>query len=131
MTQWGGILGPQPPRDSLTGDTNSHTLYTLSHGVYNRTCSLQVQNISTVHLFVSYLFTIRLLYKHIRSCQCSSCWFFFFYCWCLNCLNLKFSHFVFIHNHSFFPSFLFSLSLILYLLRIHNYSMFYSHVHDS
>lgn len=25
MTQWGGILGPLPPRDSLTGDTNSHT----------------------------------------------------------------------------------------------------------
>lgn len=25
MTQWGGILGPQPPQDSLTGDTNSHT----------------------------------------------------------------------------------------------------------
>jgi len=90
MTQWGGILGPLPPRDSLTGDTNLHT-HTLSPGVCNRTCSLQVQNLSTVNLFVHYFFlplhyihTYPLSNKHIHSCHCSSCWFCFFYCWCFS-----------------------------------------------
>ncbi len=79
MTQWGGILGPQPPQDSLTGDTNSHT-NTLSHGVCNRICILQVPKLSTVHLFSFHWpsfclcidMSIRLLWKHIRSCRRSS-----------------------------------------------------------
>lgn len=48
MTQWGGILGLQPPRDNLTGDTNSHT-FTLG---MNCTCVLQVLNSTTGHLFL-------------------------------------------------------------------------------
>lgn len=67
-------------------------------------------NLSVHPLFLlplHYIHTYPLSNKHIRSCQCSSCWFCFFYCWCL---NWNFSHFVLIR--SFFPSFHFSLSHI-------------------
>lgn len=127
MTQWGGILEPLPPRDSLTGDTNSHT-HTHFHRGYATVHAAYRYKTFQQFICSSILFSTFALYpfissnkqtnKHIRSCQCSSCWFCFFYCWCL---NWNFSHFVLIHY--FFPSFHFSLSHI--FVSIKNSQLFH------
>ncbi len=106
MTQWGGILGPQPPQDSLTGDTNSHT-NTLSHGVCNCICILQVPKLSTVHLFsfhwpsfcLSIDMSIRLLWKPHSFHVGVHLWSFMLMSQRLHWhLNLNFSHFVFMSS---------------------------------
>lgn len=75
-----------PPRQPDWWHKFTHTLHTFTRGIqpHMQPTGTKPFNSSSVHPLFIFSLSIHLLYKHICSCQCSSCWFCFFYCWCLN-----------------------------------------------